>query len=526
MDYRAPGVIRPASAFALMLAALLVVMLPAAAVSADPDADTASVSVASEVPAVQPDMDELERLLGELTPDNRMLDQLRHSSDPRDILLELASEYEQPLPQLTLGEALDLAIVNNHALNSTRLTAQAACQNVEVNWTALRPQIGLSGSTFWQFDNAEKNTNTQNNSSSTEGKNIRSLALGITQRIYDFGLTRDLVDSAETRHAIQVQSVDMTEQQLVQSVVESYWDFNLALGEVKIRKNEVELSEEFLRQSRARYDAGTVPRLDVIRSEARVEEARQALVTSRAQLGNVATRFHALLGVNDAQYVPTLATADMLLPGMPAGDLEEYIVSALETRPEIKLQYASLFSKDLERSLAENRPIIEAFGNAAYQEPNSFGGSMNYQVGVRLNWTLHDGGRSRIEQEVIDTEFAAISQDILELETQVQADVTISWNRLMAAQQSLGVAEKNLELSREGLLSAAVGYAAGVVPFIDYQDALDNSVAAALLYLSTIAEIRKAWVNLERSQGFPSGYPGDSRALIEQSGSVESIQGL
>ncbi|MCB1187031.1 TolC family protein [bacterium] len=487
----------------------------------------AEETVSKEVPAVQPDMDELERLLDELTPDSSLLDKLRTTADPRDILLSLASEYEQPLPELTLGEALEMAIINNHALNSARLTAQAACQAVDVNWTALRPQVSLSANTYFQFDNAAKSTNTnQNSNSSTEGKNIRNLALGITQRIYDFGLTRDLVDSAEARHAIQVQTVDMTEQQLVQSVVDSYWDFNLALGEVKIRKNEVELSEEFLRQSRARYDAGTVPRLDVIRSEARVESAQQALVQARANLGNVATRFHALLGVNDAQYVPTLATADMLLPGMFPGDLEEYIVAALETRPEIQLQYAALFSKDLERSLAENRPIIEAYGNAAYTDPTSFGGSMNYQIGVRLNWTLHDGGRSKAEQDVIDTEFAAISQDILELETQVQSDVTIAWNRLVAAHQSIGVAEKNLELSQEGLLSAAVGYAAGVVPFIDYQDALDNSVTAALLYLNTIAEIRKAYTNLERAQGFPAGYPGDSRAAVEQSATVESIQGL
>ncbi len=517
------GALRPGGLCILLLALLL----PAAPLHAEDSA--AAQSSAREVPAVQPDMEELERLLGELTPDSSLLDQLRSTADPRQILLSLASEYEQPLPELTLAEALDMAIANNHALNSARLSAQAACSRVDINWKALKPQVNLSGSTYFQFDNEEPASDGEGGFSFTsgiEGNNIRSMAISITQRIYDFGLTRDMVDSAETRHAIQTQAVDMTEQQLVQSVVESYWDFNLALGELKIRKNEVELSEEFLRQSRARYDAGTVPRLDVIRSEARVEEASQQLVLARMRLGNVATRFHALLGVNDAQYVPTLATAEMLVAGIQPGDLQEYIDAALELRPEIKLQYASLFSKQIERSLKENRPIIEAYGNTRYAEPTSFGGSVNYELGVRLNWNIYDGGRSKAEQEVVDIEFAAISQDILELETQVSVDVTQSWNRLVAAHQSLGVAEKNLQLSREGLLSAAVGYAAGVVPFIDYQDALDDSVTAALIYLNTIAEIRKAHVNLERSQGFPAGYPGDSRAAVAGNATVEDIQGL
>jgi outer membrane protein TolC len=511
----------------LLLASWITVIISTSSAAAETDA---MPSVAQEVPAVSPDLGELERLLGELAPDNNLLDQLRRAGDPREVLLSIAQEYEQPLPQLSLAEALDLAIVNNHALNASRLTAKAACANVDVNWTTLRPQVNLSGSSYWQFSNGTTDTSNDgssgNSSSSTDGNNIRSLAIGITQRIYDFGLTRDLVDNAETRHAIQVFTVDMTEQQLVQSVVESYWDFNLALGELKIRKNEEQLSYEFLRQARARYEAGTVPRLDVTRAEARVEEAKQQLVQARMRLGNVATRFHALLGVHDAQYVPLLVTEDMLVAGIRPGDLQEYIDAALELRPEIKLQYASLFSKQQQRELVSNRPIIEAYGNTRYLEPSSFSGTMNYEMGLRLNWTLHDGGRSKAEQDVIDIEFASISQDILELESQVQVDVTIAWNRLVASHQSLVVAEKNLQLSREGLLSAAVGYAAGVVPFIDYQDALDNSIAAALLYLDTIAEIRKASVNLERSQGFPAGYPGDSRADTVGVGTIEQIQGL
>ena len=45
---------------------------------------------------------------------------------------------------------------------------------------------------------------------------LEALALSLTQRIYDFGLTTDLIDIAEATHAIEKYTVDMSEQQLRQ----------------------------------------------------------------------------------------------------------------------------------------------------------------------------------------------------------------------------------------------------------------------------------------------------------------------
>ena len=55
--------------------------------------------------------------------------------------------------------------------------------------------------------------------------------------------------------------------------------------------------------------------------------------------------------------------------------------------------------------------------------------------------------------------------------------------------------------------------------------ALDQNVAAALVYLFALAEVKKSELNLLRSQGFPGGYPGDPRAISPPASSMLGVLG-
>jgi len=60
-----------------------------------------------------------------------------------------------------------------------------------------------------------------------------------------------------------------------------------------------------------------------------------------------------------------------------------------------------------------------------------------------------------------------------------------------------------------------------VITYTDYRDALDSNIAAALAYLGSLIEVKLAQVDLERAQGFPAGYAGDTRANRDGSGAVQ-----
>lgn len=475
--------------------------------------------------------------LPEWTPPSIDVSSLQLPSDLSGLIEELSTGYIQPNAELSLEDAIEIAVAYNHNLNSKRLEAAASLKDVDAIWTEYRPQLGMQAKGYYQDSNVDTGEYViplpdgseldLSDAFGSAGEDFhRSLALSLSQKIYDFGITNFRVDAAEAQHAMQKHTMDMAEQQLVHDVVAAYYQFNLALAQNRVRDNELELAHEILRQTQIQYEVGVVPRLDVIRAEARVEQARSSYIQQQAQVGDAAAYFFSLLGMDDQRYVPALVTARLSEIGGQPQDLNEAIDAAIALRPELRMQYDALAATKATVHLAKNRPVLEAYGNAMYQEPAGQAGTDAYEYGIQLNWNLYTGGKDRVDRSKAKLTVKSIEESVLNLEAQVELDVTTAWNQVMAARSSARSAQKNLELSSEALRVAAVGYSAGVTPYLDFQDALDQNVAAAIGYVSALAQVKLAQVNLSRASAFPMGYPGDGRAGIPQAGSVFAVLGI
>jgi outer membrane protein TolC len=448
-------------------------------------------------------------------------------SDPAELVKLLAQNYNPADPELSLEDAIAIALKNNHGLNQQRLTAESAVQDVKVNWTALRPQLSATGRAGWSYSNSGGGAAGGGTGGGTSNNGlVENLALSLTQRIYDFGLTTNLVDLAKARLAIEHYAVASAEQQLVSDVTTAYLNFNLALGQARIRWDELRLAEEALRETQIQFGAGTVPRLDVIRAEAAVQLAHGGVIQAETQFGNAAAQFFSLLGVEDQRYIPLLIPADYLQRGDPPPALDVAVKQALELRPELDLQESALLAGQETRKLAANRPVISAFGNWAASAPSSTDTSYNTQWGVQIAWPVYTGGKDKVDRKKADLDIASISEGLLDLQAQVELDATSAWNRLFAARNQADVAQKNLTLSAEGLRAAFIGYQAGVTRYLDLRDAMDENLNAALSYLGALAEVRLASIDLQRATGFPQGYPQDTRPDFDPATSVETILGI
>jgi outer membrane protein TolC len=141
-------------------------------------------------------------------------------------------------------------------------------------------------------------------------------------------------------------------------------------------------------------------------------------------------------------------------------------------------------------------------------------------------WNLYTGGRDRAQFKQEELNLMSISEGIIHLEGQLELDATTAWNRVVAARSSADSARATLDLAAEAHRAAAVGYSAGVTPYIDYLDALDKNVAAAIGYLLSLAEVKMAQANLVRAMGFPYGYPNDPRAHSSSDTNIYETLGL
>lgn len=458
-------------------------------------------------------------------------------TDTQSLLHFLGSGYEASAAELSLDQAIALALKYNHGLNQRRLDAEAACIGVDIDWSIMRPQFSMQAKAFWrdsnlvaggfEIPNPDGGDPIIIDLSNSSGPDLQStLAFNLTQRIYDFGLTHYKVNAAKAQHAIKNYTVDLAEQQLVHDLTVTHINFSLALGQAKIRRDEVALAQEFLRQTSIQFEVGTVPKLDVIRAESRLQTAQASFIMALAQVGDVSALFYSMLGAEDQRYVPTLVTAGLLDATFDLPEIQTTVDSALANRPELELQYATLFSGEAEVSLAKNRPILAGYANALYLgSDSSFQGTNNYEYGLQVNFPLYTGGKDTLQRRQAELELAALAQGVLELEAKVELDATVAWNRAVSSLSTVGSSKKNLALSGEALRAASVGYKAGVTTYIEFETAFDQNVAAALAYLFSLAEVKKSEINLHRAMGFAQGYPGDPRAEVPVMGSMLELLG-
>jgi outer membrane protein len=449
------------------------------------------------------------------------LDKILLPTDYQDLVDYLAEGYTAQAAELTLADALELALVHNPGMNESRLNAAAAAKDSAVQRSALFPQLSLSAGSSWTNSDAGSGSPTttqsvtrnhstgQTATGSADNENaVLSLSLSLSQKIYDFGRTNNLIDVSRAQAAAQAYTTALKEQQLVNSVSTSYYRFSAALGQARLARDELQLAEESLSHTQARYEVGSVPKLDVMRAQSRVEAARESVISASSQLGDASADFYALLGMEDKRYVPMVLAAAEIDPASELPSLGDAIAQALACRPELTMQYEMLKASRFNVKLAGNKPVLQAYSSTLYQDSGGASSTHSYEYGLQLTWNLFNGGQDFHAREKARLELKALEDGLIDLEASIELKVTKAWNRAVAAQASIPAAERKLEVEKEALRTASLGYAAGVIPYLDFSTALNSEVSAALGYLGKLIEARLALADLELAMGYPEGYSG------------------
>ena len=147
----------------------------------------------------------------------------------------------------------------------------------------------------------------------------------------------------------------------------AYYDVLLALQQITVQEASVELLTLELADTTRRYDAGTVPRFNVLRAEVELANARPKLIRARNSYRIAKNNLVNQLGFN----VPKEALED--IPLTLAGKLvaEPYkielplaIALALERRTELSAlrKTQALRKEDIVNAKAPYRPSLQAYG--------------------------------------------------------------------------------------------------------------------------------------------------------------------
>jgi len=179
-------------------------------------------------------------------------------------------DLDQAPPLAPFSEMQDLALSKSPELRAAQASLQAGAADISVAKTGYLPALSLDY--FYGIDAnqvALYNRDHLNNLGSTAQATL-------TIPVWNWGATQSKVRQAELRQKQAQAELTFTQRQLLANLNSSYLEGQLAQAQLESLKKSLDLSQESLRLTLLRYQAGEATALEVVDAQTTLAQARNA----------------------------------------------------------------------------------------------------------------------------------------------------------------------------------------------------------------------------------------------------------
>jgi outer membrane protein len=413
-----------------------------------------------------------------------------------------------PHQPISLADAVNLALTQNPNIRRAQKDLEAS-QGVVIQTRAIAvPKLRVTGS----YDAKEKSNV---DVISTNGFNLGSdqnwdAQVRVVQSLYEGGRIASSLRVAKLTKEQAMLNYQTAVADTVLDVQIGYFDVLVAEQQIVVQEASVELLKQELADTNRRYDAGTVPRFNVLRAEVELANAQPKLIRARNAFRIAKNNLANLLGFNvprDAlENIPLQLTGR--LEAIPYEiELSRAIALALERRTELGALHRaeSLRKEDIVNARATYKPSLQAY--AGYEGHNSIlQNDLNtdlhgWIVGVQLSWDIFDGGLAygKIKQARALHEKAEV--ELEDAGRRIELDVRTAFSNFREADEVLKSQEKVVEEGEEALRLAKARNEAGTATQLDVLSAQTALTEARTTQVQALHDYAVARARLERAVG-------------------------
>jgi outer membrane protein TolC len=317
--------------------------------------------------------------------------------------------------------------------------------------------------------------------------------------LHDFGRTGASVDRADANAAVSRENAATTREDVAFVATFAFYNVLRAEKTVEFQKENLRQQESLYRQASAFHEAGVRARIDVVRAEANLYDARAQL--SQAENGLRVARVTLLqrIGVDGpAGFRLSGTLPELSLPGT----LQDWVAEAERNRPELR----ALVEK--ERAAAESLRLARAgylpflVGTAGYgygaEDPPL---QENYELSVTLNYPLFSGFQTREQTKEALAAISSTRYEFIETKRRVRLQVEVSAYSVQEAQERLSARKKQRDASGENLRLATARYEVGAGDIIEMTDAQAQMVRSETDTINTAFDFAVSHASLLRAMG-------------------------
>lgn len=276
-----------------------------------------------------------------------------------------------------------------------------------------------------------------------------------------------------------------------------YYDALKAQAATVLRAQDLSGAQSDLHAAQLRFRAGDVPRLDVVRAQVALANARAALDTARVDMQNARDALSVETGV-PLQSLNAFQNVAPFAP--PPSDPQQAVARALAQRSDLASAQQAVYAEEAAVRVAQRGVLPSVTVNAGYTHGYDSGvlvsgPSANVSVNLPLSHAASDRtAAERARLAMTQYKAAAIRRGITVAVSAAARTYQQSVRALDSARAALGAAQQELRATQ-------IGYRSGASSSLDVADARRTYVQAALAELSAVYARAQAAATLEEEMG-------------------------
>jgi outer membrane protein len=350
----------------------------------------------------------------------------------------------------TLLGALTQAYQNNPTLNAQRAAVRATDERVPQALSGYRPRINLTASIAEQYLEIVSKSTTPALSSGVTA--VQTYGGTITQPLLNGYGTASRTRAAESQVSAARETLRDQEQRVLLAAATAYMNLIRDAAILDLRRRNVEVLEEQLRQTRDRFNVGEVTRTDVAQSESRLAAGRSDMLAAESNYITSRAVYRQTIGVEPGKLAPA-SPVDRLSPKTLPQAIEEAgarhpTVTTAMFNVDDALFQVKIFESALYPTLNLVGSAQKTFGSpASLTTLETFRGSVEAQLTI----PVYQGGR---EYADIRQAKETLGQRRVDLDTardQARRTVVESWGQLEAAKAQIEATQAQVAASEIAL---------------------------------------------------------------------------
>lgn len=391
--------------------------------------------------------------------------------------------------ELTLDEAIDIAIRSNYSIKVAELDVKRAEADVSEAYGFALPTINLSSNYtrnieppsffFDGFGDFGKDTNSpfpvSNDPIKIAKSNAYDAKIEIRQTIFNSAVFKG-ISAADVYSDAAREQMNNNTSKVVLNVKNAYYTVLLA-------KEALELIETSLQNAQKNYEdvsilfrEGLISEYDLIRAEVYLENIRPEKIKTEYNLKDSKNALKVVLGMDPSQEITIKDSFENKVNSRIDLNKEELEKSLVQNNNDLKvIEKQKAVNKDfISINESEYLPTLSLFGNYSLQgqaDDFNFQNVSSSAVGISFSMSLFQGFQTnaKVEKAEIDLEKTSHQESLVKISLKSQLSNIVS--RIETAQKQIESNEKTIKQAERGYEISKVRYTEGIGSQLEINDA-------------------------------------------------------